>query len=95
MMSRNTRMFVLSGAVACALVSFADYPEDAILAVPYTQFPSSSAKYRDRDGNTTNWVDGSYMVLLHETNGKWPGTTRLDSWFNVRGLLFETHYNGE
>ena len=95
MMSRNTRMFVLSGAVACALVSFADYPEDAILTVPYTQFPSSSAKYRDRNGNTTNWVDGSYMVLLHETNGKWPGTTRLDSWFNVRGLLFETHYNGE
>ena len=95
MMSRNTRMFVLSGAVACALVSFADYPEDAILTVPYTQFPSPSAKFRDRDGNTTNWVDGSYMVFLHETNGKWPGTTNLQGWFDVRGLRFETHYDGE
>ena len=73
MMSKNTRILVLSSAAICAAAAFADfvYPEDAIFTIPHTQFPSPSAKFRDRDGNTTNWVAGSYMVLLNETNGKW------------------------
>ncbi len=80
-----------------SVTAFADfvYPEDTIFTIPYTQFPSPSAIFRDRDGNPTNWMAGSYMVFLHETNGKWPGTTNLQGWFDVRGLRFETHYDGE
>ena len=92
MTTKYARIFTLAGAALCVGAAFADfvYPEDTIKTVPYTYFPSSSDKFRDRDNNTTNWVEGSYMVLLQETNGKRPGTTRLDSWFTVRGLRFET-----
>ena len=94
----DTRISISICAVSIlSVTAFADfvYPEDTIFTVPYTQFPSTSAKFRDRDGNTTNWVAGSYMVFLHETNGKWPSTTNLQGWFDVRGLRFETHYDGE
>ena len=99
MTTRYVRIFALAGAAMCAAAAFADftYPEDTIKAVPGTYFQTTGGGtiFRDRFGNTTNWVEGSYMVLLQETNSKWPYATVLNYWFTVRGLRFETNASGE
>ena len=98
MMSKNAKILVLSGAVICAAAfAGATDPEDTICAIPGTYFQKTGSKtiFRDRDGNTTNWVDGSYLVLLNDKNttdsgAKWPSATVLNYTFQVRGLRLDT-----
>ena len=98
MMSKNAKILVLSSAVICAAAfAGATDPEDTICAIPGTYFQKTGSKtiFRDRDGNTTNWVDGSYLVLLNDKNttdsgAKWPSATVLNYTFQVRGLRLDT-----
>ena len=98
MMSKNAKILVFSSVVICAAAfAGATDPEDTICAIPGTYFQKTGSKtiFRDRDGNTTNWVDGSYLVLLNDKNttdsgAKWPSATVLNYTFQVRGLRLDT-----
>ena len=93
---RTLLAFFAAFSLAAAFAAAND-PEDTICAIPgqYFQKTGSYTIFLDRDGNTTNWVDGSYLVLLKDKNttdsrGKWPAATVLNATFPVRGLRFDT-----
>ena len=83
-MKRTLLAFMATVSCAGALFALETDPEDAIYIAPDANFSTSGSTFTDRNGNPTNWVSGSYLIIKNYTGNK-----NFSYDYTVRGLRWD------